>query len=226
MEAGALIRTAQNVNTMALSGADILGAQSPGKAEPLADPSSIERCSLCSATISLLQPSLDVPARPWLCGGCGSVYFACAADSAAGRSGKARVVPYEQIVDIAGTQAQNPDRRVPRRALKQLVRFLGSAITEAENKRKEPRYPAILPVIAIPLGRNFRVIGQAVQMTTINISRSGTALLDIDSCSAPYLALDFAVAGMTARAVLEVLRIRPVLSASEVAGRLKCRIVT
>jgi hypothetical protein len=106
-----------------------------------------------------------------------------------------------------------------------LVRFLSSMSADAENKRKEPRYPAILPVIAIPLGRNFRVIGKAVQMTTINISRSGTALLDIDSCTAPYLALDFAVAGMTARAVLEVLRIRPVLSANEVAGRLKCRIV-
>jgi hypothetical protein len=210
---------------MAISGSDILGAQGPGRADAPSDASSIEKCSLCSALINLHAPSLDKPARPWLCGGCGSVYFACAADSASGRSGKARVVPYGQIVDVAGTQAQSPDRRVPRRALKQLVRFLSSMSADAENKRKEPRYPAILPVIAIPLGRNFRVIGKAVQMTTINISRSGTALLDIDSCTAPYLALDFAVAGMTARAVLEVLRIRPVLSANEVAGRLKCRIV-
>jgi hypothetical protein len=211
---------------MALTESDARGAQGLGKADLLSDPSSLERCSLCSAAIHLQPPSLDVPARPWLCGGCGSVYFACAADSAAGRSGKARAVPYEQIVDVAAVNAQSPDRRVPRRALKQLIRFLASTVSDAENKRKEPRYPAILPVIAIPLGRNFRIIGSAVQMTTINISRSGSALLDIDSCTAPYLALDFSVAGMIARAVLEVLRIRPVLSANEVAGRLKCRIVT
>lgn len=211
---------------MTHSGSELLEALAAAGADPAADPASLEKCSLCAAPIHLQAPSLEIPAQPWLCGGCGSVYFACAPQGAGGRSGKARVAPYEQIVDIAGMNAQGPDRRMPRRALKQLLRFLSSQSADVENKRKEPRYPAVLPVIAIPLGRNFRVIGQAVQMTTINISRSGTALLDIDSCSAPYLALDFSVAGMTARAVLEVLRIRPILSATEVAGRLKCRIVS
>jgi hypothetical protein len=211
---------------MTLSGSEILAALATGGADPKVDPASLEKCSLCAAPIHLQAPSLDIPAEPWLCGGCGSVYFACAPKSAAGRSGKARVVSYDQIVDVAGMNAQGADRRMPRRALKQLIRFLSNQSAEIQNKRKEPRYLAVLPVIAIPLGRNFRIIGEAVQMTTINISRSGTALLDIESCSAPYLALDFTAAGMTARAVLEVLRIRPVLSASEVAGRLKCRILT
>ena len=211
---------------MALSESNVFGVQAAGAADAVLNPSSLDKCSLCAVTLNLHAPSLEAPARPWLCGGCGSVYFARSADPAAVRSGKARVVPYEQVVDVAGVNnTTSPDRRVPRRALKQLVRFLSSRQSDGDNKRKEPRYPAILPVVAIPMGRNFRIIGKAVQMTTINVSRSGTALLDIDSCTASYLALDFSVAGMTARAVLEVLRVRPVLSANEVAGRLKCRIV-
>jgi hypothetical protein len=197
-----------------------------GAPDAALDGTAMDHCSLCGALINLQPPTFDVPAMPWLCGGCGSVYLARSAEPNAGlRSGKARVVPYDQIIDVASINSDSPNHHMPRRALKQLVRFLSSTRVEAEDKRREPRYPAILPVIAIPMGRNFRIIGKAVQMTTINISQSGTALLDLDACTASYLALDFAVAGLKAKAVLEVLRVRPILSAHEVAGRLKCRIV-
>lgn len=203
-------------------------AASPGESAPRIIPVGeiIDRCTQCSAVISLLAPADDAPASPWLCGGCGSVYFAVPADaSARDRSGKARRVNYDKVIDVAAVDLIGERSRVPRAALHQLVRFLNTSWTEGHEKRQEARFGVTLPVIAVPLGPDFRVIGEATQMTTVNVSKAGAALFDVKPCHATYLTLDFAPAGLfTSKAILEVLRVGSAFSAYEVAGRLRCRI--
>lgn len=203
-------------------------AASPGEWAPCIVPAAdvLDVCTQCSATISLRAPTFHAPASPWLCGGCGSVYFAIPADaSVRDRSGKARRVNYEQVIDVAAVDLLGQGSAVPRAALHQLIRFLNASVVEGHEKRREPRFGVTLPVIAVPMGPDFRVIGEASRMTTVNVSKAGVALFDVKPCHAAYLTLDFSPAGMSSsKAILEVLRVSTVFSAYEVAGALRCRI--
>lgn len=186
----------------------------------------IDRCSQCAAVVSLVTPNTERAARPWLCGGCGSVYFAASGKASFGpHSGLARVAAYDEIINIATMDLASRNHRLPRAELTRLLRFFSEGPANVREKRKHKRYPMALPLVAVPLGSDFRVIGPATQITTINVSRGGASLLDTRLCIAKYLVLDFTLCGLdTAKAIFEVQRVKQILSAFEVAGRLLARI--
>jgi hypothetical protein len=204
--------------------ADRLVTQSARRDQP---PSAIDHCSRCTSVISLAAPSPESPASPWLCGGCGSVYFATGLQERHWtRGGMARSVAYENVLDIASMHLGSRNHRLPRAELHRLLKFFSEGFPIVAEKRSHKRYAMALPVIAVPMGPNFRVIGPATQITTINVSRGGAALLDTNFCAADYLVLDFTPAGLsTAKAVFQVQRVTQIFSAFEVAGRLLARII-
>ena len=67
--------------------------------------------------------------------------------------------------------------------------------------------------------------GPAIELTTTNISCGGASLLDDKPCDAAYLAIDLSGAGFgVIQALLEVLRVRRLMSAYVIAGRWHCRV--
>jgi hypothetical protein len=206
-----------------LSDAPLISAEALARLSPAP---AINICSRCDAVISLSTPSPETPARPWLCGGCGSVYFAARSRSSVAVPGDvARRVDYDQVIDIATLSFRSRNTSVPRRELNRLLTYFSESFPLVAEKRTQKRYPMALPVIAVPLGNDFRVMGAAKQLTTINVSSGGASLLDIEPCKSMFLALDFSLVGLSsAKAVFEVLRVRPTFSAYEVSGRLVARI--
>jgi hypothetical protein len=189
------------------------------------DECSIDACSRCKASLGLIAPTIHSPARCWLCGHCGSAYFAVAAEriSRRGESVSARPVVYDQVLAAATIDVQRS--QVPRQELHGVLKYLATLEHQGFDKRRQPRYAIAMPVRTLPLGRNFRVTGPAVEMTTINISCGGAALLDEESCNAAYLAVDLTHPSLgTVQAILQVLRARPLMSAFEIAGRWHCRV--
>jgi hypothetical protein len=187
----------------------------------------IETCGQCHAHLGLVAPRQDLPAKAWLCGRCGSAYLA--ADRQAGacqdRVSSARETSYEEVVEVATVVARSHRQPVPHRDLYQVLKYLSGLEHTGDERRREPRHAVAIPVLALPLDGTFRVAGAAVELTTINVSRSGAAFIDEATLSAAYLSIDFSYVGLgMIHAVLEVLRVRPVLSAYEVAGRWVCRV--
>jgi hypothetical protein len=79
--------------------------------------------------------------------------------------------------------------------------------------------------VAVPLGNDFRIIGEPVHMTTMNLSLGGAALIHTRFTDAPHFALDFSTAGFKLmQVVMQVLRVRNVGPVYEVAGRFLSRL--
>ncbi len=188
--------------------------------------SSIDSCTECDWFLGLEAPCYEAPASTWLCGGCGSAYFAAAPLQHHGGPRKgARPAPLHQVIGAAVIDTPEKRRQLPHRELHRVLQFLSSGEHVGIEKRDAPRVTMAMPLLALPLSRSFRVCGPATQMTTINISRRGGALLTAQACTAPYLAVDLTVSGIGPLIVLlEVLRVRPLVSAYEVAGRWHCRV--
>jgi hypothetical protein len=82
------------------------------------------------------------------------------------------------------------------------------------------RYRMAVPVVAVPLGRDFRVNGEPLRMTTMNVSLGGASLIHTRFTEAPYFALDFTAAGVEhLQVILEVLNVRNFGPVYEIAGR-------
>ena len=188
---------------------------------------SIGACSECCLPLDLAFPSVSQPARAWLCGECGSAYFARRDEVSSQSQFKgARAVHHECVFQAAELDDYCLWHRGHLSDLRRVLRFLSSFEHTGFEQRRETRHAVALRVLALPLGHNFRVIGEAVQMTMINISRAGAALLDPNPVKAPYLAIDFSVAGPNnVQAILDVLRVRSLFAAYETAGQWRCRIV-
>ena len=207
---------------MSRSGLALAGQTSP----PSQHPRSIDACSECCATLGLLAPDFLLPAHTWLCGRCGSAYFAASVNCHSQSSrGLARKVNYHDVLNAASVVKSSRRNYMPRRDLQQVLTFLAGNEHGGSEKRDEPRYAAAMPVLAMPLGPNFRVIGPSVQLTTLNISKSGASFIDVQSSNAAFLAIDFSYVGFgSIQAILKVQRVHPFLSAYEIAGRWQCRI--
>ena len=187
---------------------------------------SIDDCTECGLNLGLEAPCYEAPASTWLCGGCGSAYFAAAPlkQPNANRKG-ARPAPLHQVISAAVIDAPTRRRQLPHRELHRVLQFLSMHQHDGCEKRDDPRFSMAMPILTLPLSRSFRVCGPAAEMTTINISRRGGALLHAQACTAPFLVLDLTVAGLGPLLVLlEVLRVRPLVSAFEIAGRWHCRV--
>jgi hypothetical protein len=186
---------------------------------------SLDHCSFCRLPLALAPPSLAEPASAWLCGGCGSGYFARLGHDRATPLKNARPVHFNQIFQAANLRPTAAWRRAPLPELRRVLQFFSSIDNGRGEKRRQRRHPVALPALALPLGHDFRVIGAAMEMTLVNLSRAGGALIDAEPCRAPYLAVDFPIARIHIQGVLEVLRVRPFVSVHETAGRWFCRII-
>jgi hypothetical protein len=83
----------------------------------------------------------------------------------------------------------------------------------------------MVPVLVLPLARDFRVAGEPMQMTTVNVSLGGAALVHTRFIDAPYLALDFSVAGVELmQVILHVLRVRSTGLVYEIGGKFISRL--
>jgi hypothetical protein len=188
----------------------------------------IDACSECGSPLGLEAPSSESPASTWLCGGCGSAYFGALAPREL-RPPRCSVRPTE-IHQVISTAIMHPFSRgaaMPHRDLHCVLKFLARHDYSGPERRNNQRYAMAMPVLGVPLNGSFRVAGPAAEMTTINISRSGCALLDSQPCRAPYLVLDLSVTGLGPfLVILEALRMRPLMSAFEIAGRWHSRVLT
>ena len=82
-----------------------------------------------------------------------------------------------------------------------------------------------MPAVALPLAPDFRVNGEAMAMTTANISLGGVALLHTRFVDAPYLAVDFTPTGEDKlQVVLKLLHCRPLGLVYEIGGEFISRV--
>jgi hypothetical protein len=72
--------------------------------------------------------------------------------------------------------------------------------------------------VAVPLGPDFRVIGDPLHMTTANVSLGGAALIHTRFVAAPNLALDFRTADSNMQVVLRVSHVRSLGLVYKVGG--------
>lgn len=195
-------------------------------AGPAKSQRSISGCGTCGAFLALVPPDIDNEASAWLCGKCGAAYFARRPDDADRFAhSNARPVAFYHVFQAANLQPASPRERLPHHDLHRVLRYLATIDHWGPERRGGKRNAMALPVMTLPLDKDFRVTGPAAGMTTINISRSGGALLSSAHCEAKYLAIDLTVAGWGVLLLLfEVLRSRPLVSAYEVGGRWVCRI--
>jgi hypothetical protein len=93
------------------------------------------------------------------------------------------------------------------------------------DRRRHKRYPVMVPVAAVPLAADFRVVGAAMQMTTANISLGGAALIHTRFVDSPYLALDINAIEMDRlQVVFRVLRVQSRGIVYEIGGEFISRL--
>jgi hypothetical protein len=162
-------------------------------------------CGSCGRSIGLVPPRPNTTARIWTCSGCASVFFGAENEdvtdglSPLKDSGRIAVDTLPRGGDSIGAQLASQSQR--------LVQGLIADTHRSEERRSHTRYPVAAPVTAIPLSADFRVVGPAVAMTTLNLSLGGAALIHKQACQAPCYALDFAEAGLgVLQILLRVLR--------------------
>jgi hypothetical protein len=181
----------------------------------------VERCSVCGSGIEMQPPAPAHNVTAWICENCGAIYFG-SDDVTQKRPGMYRVDPAVRDPFSPSTPSSIPIENARR-----LVTHLGSDQFIGPDCRGHKRYLVTVPVIALPLAEDFRVDGEAIQMTTANISRGGAALIHTRYVKAPYLALDFTVAGLESlQVVLSVLRVRSLGPLYEVSGEFISRLVS
>jgi hypothetical protein len=190
----------------------------------IAPDGSIRACTQCDGYLGLMAPSIKEAARCWICTRCRSAYLA-AASPAMWMNGapNARTVTYEQA--LSHVTMELTENQVPYQQLHELLKYLDRLPQAGSEMRKQARYTMAMPVWTLPLGDNFRVTGSAFRLSTINVSRGGASLFSEREINSPYLCVDLSDAGVGAtQAILTVLRVRPLLSAYEVAGRWLARV--
>src|SRR6266404_7201792 len=157
----------------------------------------IDRCSSCGAVIALRPPMPDAKACAWRCKSCSAVYFG-SEDAGAQCRGVVRCESNVDSVFVAPIETKSSfiAPSIQPENAKRLVKALASGKHGGPNRRRQKRYTVTVPVVALPLAPDFRIDGEPVQMTTANVSLGGAALMHTRFIDAPYLALDFTVAGV------------------------------
>jgi hypothetical protein len=175
----------------------------------------VERCSSCRANIMLRPPTIDSKASAWRCKKCSAIYFCADDDEGEESFGIERIDPKSYDPFLVGADVHF----IPPENVKRLVKAATPNTFARIDLRKHKRHPITVPVIAVPLAADFRVSGEPMKMTTLNVSLGGAALLHTRVVDVPYLAIDFSAAGIELmQVVLRVLRVRNVGAVYEVAG--------
>jgi hypothetical protein len=187
----------------------------------------IRECTRCGVGLRLQSPTADLPALPWLCNSCGSVYFACwHGDAPNGDPGGCRMASYDKVLTVIVSHLDLEADAVTRAQLDAFVNRAAANALVGEELRQRPRHPLVTPVIAVPLGPDFRVTGRPARMFTLDVSQSGMRLLHSKAVNSPMLALDFTNGDSeTVSVILCVQRTRATGSVYEIAGPLLSRIV-
>jgi len=187
----------------------------------------INRCSSCATPLSLRAPTSTAPASTWLCRRCGAVYFARSQerDGQAFAAG-ARLVSYHEIIKDVKAHIDGNVCSIPPKDVQRLVKCFAARSFKGRDARAHKRHPAAVQVTAIPLGTDFRVVGQPASIITMNLSSGGSALIHTKRILEPLLAIDFSASGIELMpAILEVTRVRTLASAFEIAGKFVSRIL-
>jgi hypothetical protein len=87
------------------------------------------------------------------------------------------------------------------------------------------RYRMAVPVVAVPLGFDFKIAGEPLRMTTKDISLGGVSLIHTRFTDQPYFALGFTAAGVEyVQVIAEILSVRNFGPVYEVAGQFVDRV--
>jgi hypothetical protein len=180
----------------------------------------VEQCSGCGAAVALRPPSVGAAVGAWCCDKCGAVYFGADEQSAAdGFSGLVRAperlfCPAAKKIQTSAAVEHGPPEHVQR-----LLKCLAGKEYTGPERRRGKHYQVRRRAVVIPLAADFRVDGPPMEMTTLNVSLYGAALLHTRHINAMYLALDFTMdSSHLLQTVMSVLRVRSMGLGYEVAG--------
>ena len=177
----------------------------------------VEHSCQCGSIIAIQAPAADLPVATWICKTCGAAYF--------GGVNSTKNHGVELLAAHAGNSLARDDHVAPNddsTSSKAEVTSPGSAVDTLKgiDRRQHTRYSIGVPVVAVPLGANFAIVGPAVKMTTRDISKSGVGLAYARFTDAPYYVIDFTSAGIELLQVLmKVVRVSNNGPNYEVAGK-------
>jgi len=181
------------------------------------------KCSGCDRPIAFQPPIPGEPVGMWLCKTCGAVYYGDdAANSAEHAFGVVRAAQAKSNPFLGSVSASIDARirSVPPECVQRLVSSLAGDAYKGADRRKDNRYRMAVPVVAVPLGLDFRIAGEPLRMTTKDVSLGGASLIHTRFTETPYFALDFTPAGVEhVQVLLEVLGVRNFGPVYEVAGK-------
>ena len=191
------------------------------------DAVTIDKCTGCGSQIALRPPTPDSPAIPWICLGCGSVFFARPQEkNNRPHIRGTRLVAYTEVISAIDSHLKGKPNPIRRSEVQRLVECLAAQKYSGSESRRQKRFPVAATVTVMPLGPDFRIIGQPMRATTLNVSGGGCAIVQKKQINEPYLAIDFDACGVELLpAVLQVTRTRPLGPVFEVAGRFLSRIL-
>lgn len=176
---------------------------------------SADRCRICGMIISVQPLSLTTKAVVWGCKTCGAIYFGGAEEEDESHG----VLPIDTtdanqcIAPVAAARESSPAN------VECLIASLASSEETVSDRRRHQRHPVVIPLIAVPLGRDFQMAADPFPLATANLSLGGASLIHRQPVDAPYLVLDFTVAGgELLQVVLKVIRVRRVGPIYEIAG--------
>ena len=179
----------------------------------------VKSCSKCRTSIVLETPAPNSKASIWCCKSCGSLYVA-RNDKDQERQGVLRIDPAEKNPFLLTSPTA-----IPQEYIQRLSKSQPTEQHSGVERRTHKRYDIAVPVVALPLGSDFRVIGEPMQMVTANVSLGGAALIHTRFIDASNLALDYALAGVRLQVVLKVLRVKSLGLVYEVAGEFIAQLV-
>jgi hypothetical protein len=184
----------------------------------------VDYCSGCGTLVALRPPTPEQPVSSFLCRTCGAVYFGADVGDAT-----EPVIGLDKAVQLRICEVtivpESAAAAVPPEHVRRLIKSLGGEKYEGPERRRDQRYAVTVPVVAVPLGQDFRIVGEPVKMTTLNVSLGGAALMHTRFTEAPYFALDFTSAGVELlQVVLQVLRVRNLGPLYEIGGRFISRL--
>jgi hypothetical protein len=184
----------------------------------------VEECGACGRPIALRAPKYYSSAIIWRCDTCDAIYFGSDKDQSDSLGlHRDDSVSFETLT--ASIRQKTEARSAPPENIQRIVKLMASQEQKGAERRRHKRYPVMAPVAAMPLARDFRLMGDAVQMTTANISLGGAALIQTRFVDAPYLALDFTVPGMDRlQVVFKVLRVASRGVVYEIGGEFISRV--
>lgn len=178
-------------------------------------------CNGCGTWHAFNPPTPKADAHAWYCQTCGAVIYAkFGTDGVADYSGVRLLSAEDGLIANLGEATGETIDPTPPEHLQRLVRMLTSREFKGVERRRYNRYAAVAPVVAVPLGDDFRVTGRPIRMTTTNVSHDGIGLIHTQYLRAPFYALDFTIAGLELRqAIVKLLRVRGLGPVYESGGR-------